>query len=87
VIEQVGAAEGGKRSVVGFKEVFVEGIDIAAQGEGFADAWVAGEQEDAAPAFDVVEPCQALFEGFGIEGLAGLDIFIEREALQSEPGE
>ena len=86
VIEEIGAAQGGQRGVVGCEEVIVERVDIASEGECFPHAGIAGEKKDAAPALDIIEPCKRFIEWFGIEGLGGFDIFVKRESFESEPG-
>ena len=62
-------------------------VDEASEGEGFTHAGIAGEEEDAAPAFNVIKTSEAFLKGFGVHGFLGLDIFIKRESFQAEPGE
>jgi hypothetical protein len=87
VVEQVRATECGKWRIEGFKEVFVEGVDESAKGDGFAHAGLTREQEYAASALDIVEPSGAFLEGCGIEDILGFDVFVEGVALEAEPGE
>lgn len=87
VVEEVGAAEGGKRRIERLEEVFIEGVDEAAEGDGLSHAGLAGEEKDAASALDVVEPGRALLEGRGVEYIAGLDVLVKGEALETKPGE
>ncbi len=61
MIKEIGPGEGGKRGIKGFEEVFVEGIDEASHGQGFADPGITGEQQDAPSAFNVFQTGQAFF--------------------------
>jgi hypothetical protein len=87
VVEEIGPAEGGKGCVEGFEEVFIEGVHIAPESDGFSHPRVSGEEQDAPSSLDVVQACGAFFEGLGIEEIPGLDVFVEGEAFESEPGE
>ena len=87
VLQDVVPAEGGQRGVEGAEEVVVEAVDEAAQGDGLANAGVAGEEHDAAVALHVVEACAPLGEGVGGEHVGSLDVLGEGHALQAEPGE
>jgi hypothetical protein len=86
MIEQIGSAQGGQRGIVGGEKVFIEAVHIASQSEGFSHPGISGEKQDAAPALDIIEPCQGLIKGLGIHGILRFDIFVERESFQSEPG-
>ena len=87
VIEEIGPAEGGKGGVVGLEEVIVEGVDMVSQGEGFSDARVPCQEQDAASSFDIVKPCHTLFEGLGMESILCFYVFVEGEALEAEPSQ
>jgi hypothetical protein len=87
VIEDIGTAEGGKWGVVSFKEIFVEALHIASQGQGFSHPGIPCEEEDAAPSFDIIKSGETFFKGLGIHGLLGFDVFVKREAFESEPGQ
>jgi hypothetical protein len=87
VVEQIRPAQGGEGGIVGFEEILIEVVHIAPQGEGFSYAWITGQKEDAASAFDIIEPCLTFFKGLGIEHLLSLDVFIKREFFKSEPGQ
>lgn len=45
------------------------------------------QQQDAALAFDVIEPGRALFEGLGIYDIVGFDALLKGQAFESKPGE
>lgn len=87
VVEQICAAEGGKRGIEGFEEIHVEAVHIATKGDGFAHPRVPCEQQDTPSSFDVLQVGGAFSQGVGVEDVLGLDVFIKREVLESEPGE
>jgi hypothetical protein len=87
VIEEVSAAEGGKRGIEGLEQIPVEAVHVAAKGEGFAHPRVSCEQQDAPSSLDVLQAGGAFFQGVGMESVLGLDVFIKRKALEAEPGE
>ena len=60
MIEKIGSAERGKRGVTGLEKVLIEGIHIASQSQGFSNAGVPCEQEDAPTALDIIQ------SGFGL---------------------
>ena len=86
VIEEIGPAQGGQRGVVGGEEIFVEAVHITSQGESFSHTGISGEKQDASPALDIIEPCQGLIKGLGIQGILRFDVFVKRESFQAEPG-
>jgi hypothetical protein len=85
VIEEIGPAESGKWGVAGFKKVLVEGIHIASQSQGFSDARVSSEEEDAAAALDIIQAGFGLLECLGIEDVFGFNVFVKRGAFETEP--
>jgi hypothetical protein len=54
--------------------------------QGFTDAGVSGQKQDAAPAFDVLQPGCALFYRVGVQGIAGFDVLVKGEVFEREPG-
>jgi hypothetical protein len=87
VIQQIGPAQCGKGGIVGFEQVFIEGVHIASEGEGFSHSGISGQKKDSAPAFDIIESGHGFLEGFGIEDILSLEIFIKRKGLKPKPGE
>jgi len=86
VIEEIGPAQGGQGCIVGSEEIFVEAVHITSQGECFSHPGISGEKEDASAALDIIEPCQGLIKGLGIQGIEGFDVFVKREPFKTEPG-
>ena len=87
MIQQIRPAQGGKGSIVGFEQVFVQGIHVAPQGEGLSHPGISGQKQDTASAFDIIKPCRGLFKGLGLQDILGLEILIKREPFQSKPGQ
>ncbi len=87
VIQEIGPAQGGKGGVVGFEKVLIQGIDVAAEGEGFSHPGVSGQKQDAAPAFDIIEPGHGFLEGLRFEDILSLEILIKRKPFETKPGE
>jgi hypothetical protein len=87
VIQKIGATQGGKGGIVGFEKILIQGVHIAPEGEGFAHPRVSGQKQDAAPAFDIIESGHGFLEGFRLEDILGLEIFIKREPFEAKPGE
>jgi hypothetical protein len=87
VVEEVGAAEGGKRGVEGLEQIFVEAVHVSPEGDGFAHPRISGEEEYSPSTLDVVEACGALLEGVGVEEILSFDVLVEGESFQTEPGE
>jgi hypothetical protein len=85
VIQQIGATEGGKGGIVGFKKIFIEGIDVASEGEGLSHAGISGQKQDTAPALDIIKPSHGFLEGFGLEDILSLEILIKRKPFEPKP--
>jgi hypothetical protein len=87
VIQQIGTTQGGKRGIVGFKKILIKGIDVASQGEGLSHPGVPGQKQDAAPAFDIIEPSHGFLEGLRLEDILGLEILIKRKPFEPKPSQ
>jgi hypothetical protein len=85
VIQEICATQGGKRGIVGFKKILIKGIDVASQGEGLSHPGVPGQEQDAAPAFDIVKAGHGFLEGLGFEDILGLEILIKRKPFETKP--
>jgi hypothetical protein len=87
VIQEVGATQSGKRGIVGFKKILIQGIDVASQCEGLSHPGVPGQKQDATPALDIVKAGHGFLEGLGLEDILGLEILIKRKPFEAKPGE
>jgi hypothetical protein len=87
VIQKIRPTQGRERCIVGFEKVLIQGVYVAPEGEGFTYPRVSGQKQDAAPPFDIIEPSHGFLEGFGLEDILGLEIFIKREPFETKPSE
>jgi hypothetical protein len=87
MIQEIGSAQGGEGGIVGFEKVFIQGVYVVSQGEGFSYPGVSRKEQDTASAFDIIEPSHGFLEGFRLEDILGFEIFIKREPFEAKPGE
>jgi len=87
VIQQIGATESGKRGIVGFEQVLIEGVYVAPEGEGLSHSGISGQKQDAAPAFDIIETSHGFLEGLRLEDILSLEILIKRKPLEPKPSQ
>ena len=85
MIQQIRATQGGKGGIVGFEKILIEGVHVAPQGEGLSHPGISGEKQDAAPAFDIIEPSHGFLEGLRLEDILGLEILIKRKPFEPKP--
>jgi len=87
MIEQIRATQSGKRGIVGFEKILIEGVYVTPQGEGLSHPGISGEKQDAAAPFDIIEPSYGFLEGLRFEDILGLEVLIKRESFETKPSE
>ena len=86
MIEEIRAAEGGKRGIEWFEQILIEAVHITAEGRDFPYPRISCKQQDAPSSFYVFQSGGGFFQGVGLAEVLGFDVFVKREVFEAAPG-